>query len=543
MRGMAPERSAANSKEVEELRKAGIDCYSLSEIDWKVDSLFDFKIKCFLDACKGYHQIQMIKEDEHKTADDVPPDSDRRPPLRARKVIYKLAVQPSPLNSSITIEACGREDTPPSGFSTLTPLPSLNMGELPPIIASTFTVRSPKNTPLTNRASTSSNLDLISPAFVEANYEVLASLLRDARRYVHNEDLHTKLDYYSEDYDEEREMEPRPVRARETTHFLRTGSPMFKDIGEGLYNFKILRTEMGAGLKGNPMARPSEQRIENGRSRGGNHPSLLAAHLGRSENGQPLQSTLTSGYGGNQPSTNSRGISLLMSSFVEAIIDGSLFPVRDARRYVHNEDLHTKLDYYSEDYDEEREMEPRPVRARETTHFLRTGSPMFEDIGEGLYNFKILRTEMGAGLKGNPMARPSEQRVENGWKILRLHEEHCIYGFVHGLKTRSLVEFLSTDLPTTYKGLMGKLTLGLKQEEESGHVAKTFEQPPRMVGNRRSRDMSKYCHFHKDHRHETNQCQELRHQIEEAVKLGKLDHLVKGIKKGKAKAFDTQLGE
>ncbi|GJS24890.1 reverse transcriptase domain-containing protein [Tanacetum coccineum] len=43
------------------------DYYSLLEIDWKVDSLFDFKLKCFLDAYKGYHQIQMAREDEHKT--------------------------------------------------------------------------------------------------------------------------------------------------------------------------------------------------------------------------------------------------------------------------------------------------------------------------------------------------------------------------------------------------------------------------------------------------------------------------------------------
>ncbi|GJY33248.1 hypothetical protein Tco_0417717 [Tanacetum coccineum] len=74
-------------------------------------------------------------------------------------------------------------------------------------------------------------------------------------------------------------------------------------------------------------------------------------------------------------------------------------------------------------------------------------------------------------------------------------------------------------------------------------VAKAFEKPPRMVESRRSCDMSKYCHFHEDHGHETNQCRELRHQIEEAVKSGQLAHLVKGIKKGKAKASDTQLGE
>ncbi|GKC59970.1 reverse transcriptase domain-containing protein [Tanacetum coccineum] len=46
-----------------------------------------------------------------------------------------------------------------------------------------------------------------------------------------------------------------------------------------------------------------------------------------------------------------------------------------------------------------------------------------------------------------------------------------------------------------------------------------------------------------DHGHDTNQCRELKHQIEEAVKLGQLAHLVKGIKKKKEKMSDTHLGE
>ncbi|GKA50626.1 hypothetical protein Tco_0743699 [Tanacetum coccineum] len=45
------------------------------------------------------------------------------------------------------------------------------------------------------------------------------------------------------------------------------------------------------------------------------------------------------------------------------------------RRHVRNEDLHTELDYYSKEYDEEREMEPKLVRVREATHVLRTRSP------------------------------------------------------------------------------------------------------------------------------------------------------------------------
>ncbi|GJZ97629.1 reverse transcriptase domain-containing protein [Tanacetum coccineum] len=44
------------------------DCYPLLEIDWKIESLCGYPFKCFLDAYKGYHQIQMAESDEEKTA-------------------------------------------------------------------------------------------------------------------------------------------------------------------------------------------------------------------------------------------------------------------------------------------------------------------------------------------------------------------------------------------------------------------------------------------------------------------------------------------
>nr|GFB03638.1 reverse transcriptase domain-containing protein [Tanacetum cinerariifolium] len=43
------------------------DCYPLPEIDWKVESLCGYPFKCFLDAYKGYHQIQLAEVDEEKT--------------------------------------------------------------------------------------------------------------------------------------------------------------------------------------------------------------------------------------------------------------------------------------------------------------------------------------------------------------------------------------------------------------------------------------------------------------------------------------------
>ncbi|GJX10650.1 reverse transcriptase domain-containing protein [Tanacetum coccineum] len=52
-----------------DLKKACLqDCYPLPEINWKVESLYGYPFKCFLDAYKGYHQIQMAESDEEKTA-------------------------------------------------------------------------------------------------------------------------------------------------------------------------------------------------------------------------------------------------------------------------------------------------------------------------------------------------------------------------------------------------------------------------------------------------------------------------------------------
>nr|GEW68148.1 reverse transcriptase domain-containing protein [Tanacetum cinerariifolium] len=105
-RGQAPERARAIQAEVQKLVEVGImrevyyhdwlsnpvmvkkhdgswrmcvdftdlnkacphDCYPLLEIDWKVESLCGYPLKCFLDAYKGYHQIQLAEADEEKTA-------------------------------------------------------------------------------------------------------------------------------------------------------------------------------------------------------------------------------------------------------------------------------------------------------------------------------------------------------------------------------------------------------------------------------------------------------------------------------------------
>ncbi|GJY67874.1 hypothetical protein Tco_0470856 [Tanacetum coccineum] len=98
-----------------------------------------------------------------------------------------------------------------------------------------------------------------------------------------------------------------------------------------------------------------------------------------------------------------------------------------------------------------------------------------------------------------------------------------------------------------YKGESHKLLSNLvKSPREilaTKRVSKTFERPLWLLGPNWSKDKTRYCHFHKDYGHEKNKCQELKHQIEEAVKTGQLTHLAKGVTKKREKTSETQSGE
>ncbi|GJZ07162.1 hypothetical protein Tco_0540955 [Tanacetum coccineum] len=132
---------------------------------------------------------------------------------------------------------------PPPGFSTSPQVPNNTTSKRSPIITTVFAATTPENTPFAYRASTSTNPNhIISPAFVEENYEVLESLLRERRRQIRNGE--------------------RGCRFEESTN------------REGSWR--------GRNTKG---IRPSETEAEN---KGVNLPPLLVAYLGRNESGQPL---------------------------------------------------------------------------------------------------------------------------------------------------------------------------------------------------------------------------------------------------------------
>ncbi|PWA83499.1 reverse transcriptase domain-containing protein [Artemisia annua] len=54
--------------------------------------------------------------------------------------------------------------------------------------------------------------------------------------------------------------------------------------------------------------------------------------------------------------------------------------------------------------------------------------------------------------------------------------------------------------------------------------------PPRMFAPAHQRDRTRYCEFHNDHGHDTNDCIDLRKEIEACIKSGRLSHLAKGAK-------------
>ncbi|GKA76402.1 reverse transcriptase domain-containing protein [Tanacetum coccineum] len=59
----------------------------------------------------------------------------------------------------------------------------------------------------------------------------------------------------------------------------------------------------------------------------------------------------------------------------------------------------------------------------------------------------------------------------------------------------------------------------------------SFPEPPPLIGTPEKQNLNKFCDYHGDRGHNTNDCYQLKKQIEEAVASGKLAHLVKDIRR------------
>ncbi|GJW48199.1 hypothetical protein Tco_0079845, partial [Tanacetum coccineum] len=524
--------------------------------------------------------------------------------------------------------------TPSPGFSTPPHIPNNSTSERPPVITTMFAATTPENTPFSYHASTSANPNpIISPAFVEANYEVLESLLRQRRRHICNKDLQTELEYFSEDNDEEREMEPRPEPNKEVTPTLRLRSPVVLRQRERVVGFEEAPNREGSKRGRNAKAiRPSEIEAREDENRGVSHqpstnmggnlppnstllshhsqpfiPSslhtptgLVAIHVNPYSqpsaglvNGQTLNFPFQTQIG-NPPA---RGISPIIQK------EGIYHKLSPIMAYLHTMGQCSFADSTGFVTPFVRWIEDYPLPDGLKMPFQISSYDGKGDPDNFLHLFKgVIRMQKWLMFVACHMFTYTLKDFTRIWwnsHKTGLHEEQRISGFVHGLRTRSLFEHLFTDLPSTYKVLMEKTYTWIEAREVATNgtpndrrenfkrsrksswdnnrgqkgrdrfspyrgpnhgllfnlskspreilatekAARSFEQPPRMFRSRRSRNMSKYCHFHNDHGHDTNDCYQLRNQIEEDVKSRQLSHHVKGIKKERVKASENQRTE
>nr|GEV82154.1 reverse transcriptase domain-containing protein [Tanacetum cinerariifolium] len=138
-----------------------------------------------------------------------------------------------------------------------------------------------------------------------------------------------------------------------------------------------------------------------------------------------------------------------------------------------------------------------------------------------------------------------------------------IFGFMHGVNNPELTKRLNEQVPKTMEEMMITTTAFIRGEaaaasKKKGHVswkpqdqskrhssdkrtpkeilatkASKFQPPPPMVTPVEKRSRNKFCDFHNEKGHSTDECMQLKKQIEELVPAGKLSHLIKKIKQGR----------
>nr|GEU36723.1 reverse transcriptase domain-containing protein [Tanacetum cinerariifolium] len=191
-------------------------------------------------------------------------------------------------------------------------------------------------------------------------------------------------------------------------------------------------------------------------------------------------------------------------------------------RQLRLQGVKTRLNYSSEDVDEEIKIEAPPRILSE---------PPREAKEQGVEGIPPL---LAAHLHGIERMRRALSPREKPTSSMKTKESQ--------VKIKSLVKFVSTELPRSYDELMEKVYSWLQAKETASEGRSiTF-----MDSNARKKapEGKAIGRLRKEEQRKKRPIQpRAKKQIEEVVKTGKLTHLVKGIRKGKAKQMKTQLGE
>ncbi|GJQ93772.1 reverse transcriptase domain-containing protein [Tanacetum coccineum] len=371
-----------------------------------------------------------------------------------------------------------------------------------------------------------------------------------------NNDLRTELEYFSEDYDEERDMEPRPEPVKAVIPPLRAASP--RSSLTFVYEGQALSNNVGGNLPPNAYGLPF--------ANSDGKPPIGGSFANLPQGGHPMYTFLNMPAYANPNSTDLFPNPLgPVTPFVRLIED---YPLPDGLKmpsHIGSYDGKGDPDNFLHLFEGAIRMQKwlMPIACHMFTYTLKdseriwwnsqkAGSILdYEDLKAKFRSHfsqqkKFTKTHLAVHnikKRENKSTRAFITRyTDDTLQILGLHEDQRISGFIHSLRTRSLVKHLSTDLPPTYKGLMEKTYTRVKAREVATNGVlndrrDSFERPRKSSWNNNKGQMDK------NYGHETNKCRELKHQIEEAVKTGQLAHLVKGVTKKREKTYDTQSGE
>nr|GEY04061.1 reverse transcriptase domain-containing protein [Tanacetum cinerariifolium] len=147
--------------------------------------------------------------------------------------------------------------------------------------------------------------------------------------------------------------------------------------------------------------------------------------------------------------------------------------------------------------------------------------------------------------KGNPaeaVTTCERETIEDFMERFKVETEYIkeapecmrIPGFMHGVNNLELIKRLNEHVSKTMEEMMittAAFTRG--KAAAAGKKKGKFLPPPPMVTPVENRRSNKFYDFYNDKGHSTDECMQLKKQIEELVRAGKLSYLIKEIKQGR----------
>ncbi|XP_022015448.1 uncharacterized protein LOC110915089 [Helianthus annuus] len=142
---------------------------------------------------------------------------------------------------------------------------------------------------------------------------------------------------------------------------------------------------------------------------------------------------------------------------------------------------------------------------------------------QGVNDDELLRT-----LHGRDGVPPTIDEILRIAKVYVIQEK--VVAASHAANRKK--EALKNQEEKDHRGSKGKSRGDRYQRNDKDTREGCHINPPKPLKDKPNKDTSKYCEYHKGSGHDTNDCFQLKKQIEYFVKAGKLAHLVRDIKQG-----------